>query len=198
MDIVSGPFIFLGPDFTKVREFYMALSTNPSTSFSSNWLEFAGDFTGDGWPDVLLASTSGTRLYVNPKGEPRRWDSIAGVVPPAPGSPFGFTYNRVRPEVAGALALGAAHDLGPRELLAERHREVGVGLVVAVADVEPRVELLDPAVLELEGLDLGRDDGPLDARAGAHHRRGAVVQRRDVLEVGGQPLRAGSWPCRRR
>jgi len=84
MDIVSGPFIFLGPDFTKVREFYMALSTNPSTSFSPNWLEFAGDFTGDGWPDVLLASTSNTRLYVNPKGEPRRWDSYLGVVPPAP------------------------------------------------------------------------------------------------------------------
>ena len=84
MDIVSGPFIFLGPDFTKVREFYMALTTNPSTSFSSNWLEFAGDFTGDGWPDVLLASTSGTRLYVNPKGEPRRWDSYAAIVPPAP------------------------------------------------------------------------------------------------------------------
>ena len=84
MDIVSGPFIFLGPDFTKVREFYMALSTNPSTNFSSNWLEFAGDFTGDGWPDVLLASTSNTRLYVNPKGEPRRWDSHPGVVPPAP------------------------------------------------------------------------------------------------------------------
>lgn len=82
MDIVSGPFIFLGPDFTKVREFYLALSTNPSTSFSSNWLEFAGDYTGDGWPDVLLASTSGTRLYVNPKGEPRRWDSYAGIVPP--------------------------------------------------------------------------------------------------------------------
>jgi hypothetical protein len=84
MDIVSGPFIFLGPDFTKVREFYMALSTNPSTNFSSNWLEFAGDYTGDGWPDVLLASTSGTRLYVNPKGEPRRWDWHAAVVPPAP------------------------------------------------------------------------------------------------------------------
>ena len=84
MDIVSGPFIFLGPDFTKVREFYMALTTNPSTNFSSNWLEFAGDFTGDGWPDVLLASTSGTRLYVNPKGEPRRWDWHDAVVPPAP------------------------------------------------------------------------------------------------------------------
>ena len=84
MDIVSGPFIFLGPDFTKAREFYMALSTNPVDELSSNWLEFAGDFTGDGWPDVLLASTSSTRLYVNPKGEPRRWDSYPGVVPPAP------------------------------------------------------------------------------------------------------------------
>lgn len=84
MDIVSGPFIFHGPDFTKVREFYLALTTNPSTDFSSNWLEFAGDYTGDGWPDVLLASTSGTRLYVNPKGEPRRWDSYPAVVPPAP------------------------------------------------------------------------------------------------------------------
>jgi hypothetical protein len=83
MDIASGPFIFHGPDFTRVREFYLALTTNPSTDFSSNWLEFAGDFTGDGWPDVLLASTSGTRLYVNPKGEPRRWDFHAAIVPPA-------------------------------------------------------------------------------------------------------------------
>ena len=33
---------------------------------------FAGDFTGDGWPDFL--STNGGKLYVNPKGESRRWD----------------------------------------------------------------------------------------------------------------------------
>src|SRR4029078_886068 len=84
MDVVSGPFIFFGPEFTKKREIYLALATQPGVSFSSNWLELAGDFTGDGWPDVLLASTSGTRLYVNPKGEPRRWDSYAGIVPPAP------------------------------------------------------------------------------------------------------------------
>ena len=95
---------------------------------------------------------------------------------------------RVGAEVPGALALGAAHDLGPRVLLAQGHREVRVGLVVAVLDVEPRVELLDPRVLELERLDLGADDGPLDAGPGAHHGRGAVVQGGDVLEVGGQPL----------
>ena len=93
----------------------------------------------------------------------------------------------VGPEVAGALALGAAHHLGARELLTERHREVGVGLVVAVLDVEPRVVLLDPRVLELERLDLGGDHGPLDARGGGDHRGRPGVQRGDVLEVGGQP-----------
>ena len=84
MDVVSGPFIFFGPEFTKKREIYLALATQPGVSFSSNWLEFAGDFTGDGWPDVLLASTSGTILYVNPKGEPRRWDAFKNVIPPGP------------------------------------------------------------------------------------------------------------------
>lgn len=83
MDIVSGPFIFLGPDFTRKREFYYALPTRPGVDFSSNWLEFAGDFTGDGWPDVLLASTSGTILYVNPRGEARRWDEYRNVIPPS-------------------------------------------------------------------------------------------------------------------
>ena len=39
---------------------------------------FAGDFTGDGWPDFL--STNGGRLYVNPKGESRRWDVYPNVV----------------------------------------------------------------------------------------------------------------------
>jgi len=84
MDVVSGPFIFMGPDFTKKRELYLALATQPGVTFSSNWLEFAGDFTGDGWPDVLLASTSGTILYVNPKGEARRWDAFKNVIPPGP------------------------------------------------------------------------------------------------------------------
>jgi hypothetical protein len=83
LDIVSGPFIFFGPDFTEAREFYAAQTTNPSTSFSSNWVAFAGDFTGDGWPDVLLASTDNNKLYVNPKGEARRWDVYANVIPPA-------------------------------------------------------------------------------------------------------------------
>ena len=90
-------------------------------------------------------------------------------------------------EVAGSLPLRAPHHLGAGELLTQRDGEEGVRLVVAVLDVEPRVELLDPAVLELECLDLGRDDGPLDAGAGPDHRGGTRVQGLDVLEVRGQP-----------
>ena len=46
-------------------------------------MAFASDFTGDGWPDVLLANTSGSALYVNPKGEARRWEVYKGIIPPA-------------------------------------------------------------------------------------------------------------------
>ena len=96
MDFVSGPFIYYGPDFTTGREFYSAETLSPSTDFPSrierdtpsergdgNWVAFAQDFTGDGWPDVLLANTSGSALYVNPKGDARRWDVYRGVIPPA-------------------------------------------------------------------------------------------------------------------
>jgi 3-keto-disaccharide hydrolase/FG-GAP-like repeat len=96
MDFVSGPFIYYGPDFTTGREFYPAETLSPSTDFPSrierdtpsergdgNWVAFAADFTGDGWPDVLLANTSGSALYVNPQGEARRWNVYRGVIPPA-------------------------------------------------------------------------------------------------------------------
>jgi len=84
LDFVSGTFIFMGPDYTRKKEFYLALTTRAGVDFSSNWLEFAGDFTGDGWPDILLASTSNTTLYVNPKGEMRRWDEFRNIIPPGP------------------------------------------------------------------------------------------------------------------
>jgi hypothetical protein len=84
MDIVSGPHIYFGPDYTTHREIYEALTTNPSDEYTrDDWMQFSGDFTGDGWPDVINCSFSGNRgvwLYVNPKGESRRWDKYL-VVP---------------------------------------------------------------------------------------------------------------------
>jgi hypothetical protein len=85
LDIVSGPYIYYGPDFMKSREIYPAESANATNGFTSNaWMEFAADFTGDGWSDVVTvnyeANGRGVYLYVNPKGENRRWDKFK-VVP---------------------------------------------------------------------------------------------------------------------
>ncbi len=78
-DVISGPHVFYGPDYTRRSEIYLQLTTNPSTEFTrDNWMQFVGDFTGDGWADALNCSFSGNpgcHLYVNPRGEPRRWDT---------------------------------------------------------------------------------------------------------------------------
>ena len=79
LDIVSGPYIYYGPDYTKSREMYLAETVNPSTKFASDaWMDFPADFTGDGWADVVTVSygagNGGVFLYVNPKGEERRWE----------------------------------------------------------------------------------------------------------------------------
>ncbi|CAM5696230.1 hypothetical protein SBADM41S_10954 [Streptomyces badius] len=94
----------------------------------------------------------------------------------------------VRAEIAHALLLGAAHDLDAGELLVERDREVGIALVVPVLDVEPGVELLDPGILQLERLDLGGDDRPLDGCGGGDHRARTRVEIGQVLEVVGHAL----------
>lgn len=78
LDVVSGPHVYYGPDYTKRSEIYLQLTTNPSDNYTTDaWMQFVGDFTGDGWGDALncsFAVNTGCFLYVNPKGEPRRWD----------------------------------------------------------------------------------------------------------------------------
>jgi hypothetical protein len=80
LDVISGPYIYYGPDYKTSREIYYALSSNPVTEFST-MMEYAADFTGDGWPDVIVVSyggnASGVDLYVNPKGEKRRWQKFS-------------------------------------------------------------------------------------------------------------------------
>lgn len=73
-DIIAGPFYYLGPDYTERREFTIARTYNPSTDFSQAMVVFARDFTGDGWPDILLVDQRPIWLFVNPRGESRRWD----------------------------------------------------------------------------------------------------------------------------
>jgi hypothetical protein len=80
MDVVSGPFYYLGPGYTERRIYRLGRVYNPATEYAPDMVNFTYDFTGDGWPDILASEwdrTKGTRpidLYVNPKGEDRRWD----------------------------------------------------------------------------------------------------------------------------
>ncbi|MCU1232581.1 MAG: hypothetical protein JWP63_548 [Candidatus Solibacter sp.] len=82
LDIISGPFYYLGPDYTERHEFTAARTYNPSNQFTQGMVNFAYDFTGDGWPDILVVDQRPIYLYVNPRGESRRWDRY-NVVPQA-------------------------------------------------------------------------------------------------------------------
>jgi len=75
LDLVAGPYIYYGPDFNKSRELYTAITKNPSTEFAYSHDVYTFDFNGDGWPDVL-SSPPGAVLYINPKGESRRWEKF--------------------------------------------------------------------------------------------------------------------------
>lgn len=89
-DVAAGPYYYLGPDYTKSREIYPAVVRNPGKEYSTDcWMTYAADLTGDGWPDIITSGFSndggpggdvGVWLYVNPKGESRRWDKYQ-VVP---------------------------------------------------------------------------------------------------------------------
>ena len=74
-DIVAGPYYYLGPEYTTAREIYIGGTIDPGTQYF-NGLQYAYDFTGDGWPDVLNSVFQRPAiLYVNPKGESRRWET---------------------------------------------------------------------------------------------------------------------------
>jgi hypothetical protein len=80
MDIVSGPFIYYGPDYTRSEEIYPAETFSQATAFPSDaWIQSAADFTGDGWPDIISTNygSLGVTLFVNPgKNQNRRWEKF--------------------------------------------------------------------------------------------------------------------------
>ena len=73
-DVIAGPFYYIGPNYTERHEYTAARSYSPSNNFPQGMVYFAYDFTGDGWTDILVVDSRPIYLYVNPKGEHRRWD----------------------------------------------------------------------------------------------------------------------------
>lgn len=68
-DVVSGPHIFLGPDFNHRYEYYPAVAPtkrlpNDFGYYSNdNFFSFVFDFNADGWPDVLTVGLPNTPAY---------------------------------------------------------------------------------------------------------------------------------------
>ena len=73
LDIVAGPYYYLGPAYTTRGAIDFAPAQSPSSSFARTMVDYVYDFTGDGWTDVLAGESRPMHLYVNPKGEKRRW-----------------------------------------------------------------------------------------------------------------------------
>jgi hypothetical protein len=75
-DIAAGLVVWLGPDFKEGREIDVTYPMRV-TDYGGTLSCQAADWTGDGWPDLVVSSFPGTGpvyLYVNPKNELRRWD----------------------------------------------------------------------------------------------------------------------------
>ena len=94
-DIVSGPYWYEGPDFTKRHEYYPATTTfklkkadgteqtiegfegalGVNNKYSDNFFAFVQDFNGDQWNDILIIGFpgEGTAWFENPKGQEGPW-----------------------------------------------------------------------------------------------------------------------------
>lgn len=73
MDATVANRYYLGPNFTESREVYAGQPFNPAKEYGPAMVNFAFDYTGDGWDDILVAESRAPALYVNPKGDARRW-----------------------------------------------------------------------------------------------------------------------------
>src|SRR5688572_5024674 len=74
LDVVAGPRYFLGPDYRASREIYVSRIYNPGTEYAAAAMNIAHDYTGDGFPDVVVSEGRNFVMYVNPGKELRRWD----------------------------------------------------------------------------------------------------------------------------
>ncbi len=75
-DVISGPFVYLGPELESYIEFYPARTYNPGMQYINDMITFANDWNGDGWPDIILTERRPLVMYVNPKGEKHYWERV--------------------------------------------------------------------------------------------------------------------------
>ena len=62
LDVVAGPFWYAGPAFREARAIYPPVALPPEKSPSDSMFSFVHDFSGDGWPDILVLG----RVHLHP------------------------------------------------------------------------------------------------------------------------------------
>src|SRR3954447_10895636 len=58
LDVVSGPYIWDGPEFKNRHEYTSPHASDP-LAYSRNFFAFARDLNGDGWDDVFVIGFPG-------------------------------------------------------------------------------------------------------------------------------------------
>ncbi len=87
-DITAGNTIWHGPDFARTTEFTPPANNpsgpsktpyDPARGYSDSFLAYAHDFTGDGWPEILVYGLPGepAHVFVNPQGRASHWEKHA-------------------------------------------------------------------------------------------------------------------------
>jgi hypothetical protein len=88
MDLTAGCYIWLGPDFSRRRNFTPPRENasgptktpyDPAKGYSDFFLSYAFDFNGDGWEDILVYGIPGEAalLFLNPQGKDALWEQHA-------------------------------------------------------------------------------------------------------------------------
>lgn len=80
LDVVAGPFLYLGPDF-KQKATYYDPKPYDKHGYSENFFAWAHDFNADGYDDVLVVGFPGKEaiLHLNPKDLSKPWPKHAVV-----------------------------------------------------------------------------------------------------------------------
>jgi hypothetical protein len=76
IDVVSGPFIYDGPEFTMKHPYTKVVVSDP-LAYSRSFFAFSGDLNRDGWTDIIIIGFPGEAAlwYENPQGKDGEWTS---------------------------------------------------------------------------------------------------------------------------